>query len=359
MIATQRAFNFYAGPATLPLSVLAKAQDELLDFAQTGMSVMELSHRSKPYMAVQAKAEELVRELLGVSDDYAVLFLQGGASLQFSMAPLNLVPNGEAADYILTDDWSKKALKEAKLYTKPTVLATSESDNFNHIPELSNLTSTGQYVHITSNNTIAGTQFHQAFPDNFKGKLVADMSSEIMSRELDITDYGLIYAGAQKNLGPSGVTLVIVKKSWIRDDLSAPTMLQYHTHAQAESMYNTPPTFGIYLLKNVLEWVKNEGGVSKLSHLAAEKSGLIYDVIDRYPEIYQGHSLKGSRSQMNITFKMADENLFVKAAEAKGLIGLAGHRSVGGIRASIYNAMPIAGVEALAQLMRQWAEGNR
>jgi phosphoserine aminotransferase len=356
----KRVHNFYAGPAALPLPALERAQAELLDFAGTGMSVMEISHRAKPFIALQDEAESLVRELLGVPANYKVLFLQGGASLQFAMAPMNLLTPESRADYVLTDDWSKKALKEAKRFGQTRVVATSEETRFDRIPAEIPVASDAAYLHVTSNNTIVGTQF-QRFPDTGAVPLIADMSSDIMGRPLEVSRFGLIYAGAQKNLGPSGVTLVI-----LRDDLIAAgnadlaTMLSYKTHAEAGSMYNTPPTFGIYMLRNVLDWIKNEGGVAAMEARNARKASAIYGAIDRHAGFYEGHAQPDSRSVMNVTFRLPEsvEKRFVAEAEAEGFVGLAGHRSVGGCRASIYNAVSEDSVKALAAFMDEFARKN-
>lgn len=354
---TRTVHNFYAGPATMPLPALERAKAELLDFAGTGMSVMEISHRSKPYIALQEEAEALVRELMGIPAGYQVLFLQGGASLQFSMVPMNLM-NGKRADYIITGDWGSKALKEAKKAGSTSVLATTEATNHDRIPQAVEIKSDAAYVHITSNETISGNQFH-AFPDTGGVPLVADMSSDIMCRPMDVSQFGVIYAGAQKNLGPSGVTLVIV-----RDDLveaasdSLPSMLSYKVHAKNGSMYNTPPTFGVYMLRNVLDWVKQEGGLTAMEARNRRKADALYGAIDRHPEVYTGHARPDSRSTMNVTFRLADEateKAFLKGAEEHGFIGLAGHRSVGGCRASIYNALAPESAEALASYMDEFA----
>jgi phosphoserine aminotransferase len=358
---TKRAHNFYAGPATIPLPALERAQAELLDFAGSGMSVMEISHRSKPYMALQAEAESLVRELIGVPSNYKVLFLQGGASMQFAMVPMNLLTAGRSADYVLTGDWSKKALKEAKLLGTTRVAATSEETNFDRIPTSFDFDPNAAYVHITSNNTIFGTQY-QSFPDTGDVPLVSDMSSDIMWRPTDVSRFGLIYAGAQKNLGPSGVTLVIVREDLLeRIPEKLSTMLRYDTHAKAESMYNTPPTFGIYMLRNVLDWVKGEGGLAAMEDRNRRKAAAIYEVIDRYPGFYQGHSQLDSRSTMNVTFRLPDEareKAFLAGAQERDFVGLAGHRSVGGFRASIYNALPEESASELAAYMDEFARHN-
>lgn len=357
---TQRVHNFYAGPAALPLAALERAQAELLNFAGTGMSVMEISHRAKPFIALQDEAESLVRELLGVPANYKVLFLQGGASLQFGMVPMNLLSAGRRADYVLTDDWSKKALKEAKRFGATQVVATSEETKFDRIPADIPVNADAAYLHVTSNNTIVGTQF-QRFPDTGAVPLIADMSSDIMGRPLDVSKFGLIYAGAQKNLGPSGVTLVIVRDDLIEagnPDLT--TMLSYKTHAEAGSMYNTPPTFGIYMLRNVLDWIKSEGGLSGMADRNARKAEAIYGAIDRHAGFYEGHATPESRSVMNVTFRLPEalEKPFIQSAEAEGFIGLAGHRSVGGCRASIYNAVSVESVQALSQFMDEFARKN-
>lgn len=356
---TQRVHNFYAGPATLPLPVLERAQRELLDFAETGMSVMEISHRSKEYEAIHQEAEELLRQLLAIPEDYHVLFLQGGASLQFSMVPMNLLGRCRKADYVLTDLWSRKAFEEAQRFGEVRVAASSEDTGFDRIPWQLELDPEAAYVHITSNNTLYGTQY-QDTPDTDGIPLVADMSSDLCSRPLDVRPYGLIYAGAQKNLGPSGVTVVI-----IRDDVlegcqgDLPTMLRYPVHARNRSLYNTPPTFAIYMLRNVLDWVRAEGGLEVIARRNREKASLLYDVIDRYPEVYRGHAHLDSRSEMTVTFRLRREDLeasFLAQAEAKGLVGLKGHRMVGGFRASLYNAMTLEGVQALVSHMEEFAE---
>jgi phosphoserine aminotransferase len=358
---SKRVHNFYAGPATMPLPALERAQAELLDFAGQGMSVMEISHRSKAFIALQAEAESLVRELLGVPEGYKVLFLQGGASLQFGMVPMNLLTAEGRGDYVLTDDWSVKAHKEAKKFGPTRVVASSQETNFDRIPAEIPVADDASYLHITSNNTIVGTQFH-SFPETGAVPLIADMSSDIMWKPIDVSKFGLIYAGAQKNLGPSGVTLVI-----IREDLLEPrradlvSMLSYSVHAKADSMYNTPPTFAIYMLRNVLDWVKQQGGLVEMEAHNRQKAQAIYDAIDRHAGFYAGHAQRDSRSVMNVTFRLPSEEIekrFIKEAEAEGFVGLAGHRSVGGCRASIYNAMPAAGARELAQFMDAFAQRN-
>jgi phosphoserine aminotransferase len=355
---TRKVHNFYAGPATMPLAALERAKADMLDFAGTGMSVMEISHRSKAYIALQDEAEALVRELMAIPAGYQVLFLQGGASLQFSMVPMNLA-GLKRMDYIVTGDWGAKALKEAKKAGQTAVLASTEATQHDRIPQAIEIKQDAAFVHITSNETISGTQFHD-FPQTEQVPLVADMSSDIMWRPIDVSRFGLIYAGAQKNLGPSGVTLVIV-----RDDLveaspeNLPSMLSYKVHAKNGSMYNTPPTFGIYMLRNVLAWVKENGGLEAMETRNRHKSEAIYAMIDKYPEVFKGHARPDSRSTMNVTFRLADEDAekaFLKGAEERGFIGLAGHRSVGGCRASLYNALPVESALALAAYMEEFAQ---
>jgi phosphoserine aminotransferase len=352
-----RAMNFNPGPAALPIEALERAQRELLDFEGTGMSIMEHSHRGKAYAAVHDEAVALVRELLGVSVDYDVLFLQGGASQQFAVVPMNLVPQGKSADYILTGAWSKKAVGEAKAICATRVAATTEKDGkFQSIPtqqELS-LDANAAYVHITSNNTIFGTQW-QVFPETGSVPLVADMSSDIMWRPFDVSKFGLIYAGAQKNLGPSGVTLVVVRKDLVAQGRSdIPKIFQYRTHAAENSLYNTPPTFGIYLLRNVLAWVKSSGGLTEMERRNRAKADLLYGALDRSADFYLAPVRKDARSTMNVVFNLPTPELearFIAEATKAGMIGLKGHRSVGGIRASIYNAVPLAWVQALVDFM--------
>lgn len=353
-----RALNFNAGPAALPEKVLLEAQENLVNFNGTGMSIMELSHRSKDYEDIHNMAQTQLRKLLNIPNDYEILFLQGGASLQFSMVPMNLLPPDKIGYYILTGSWSEKALKEAKKVGKTSILASSKEENYKFIPELplEHLTEEAAYLHITSNNTIYGTQW-QSFP-HISAPLIADMSSDILSRPLNIEQFGLIYAGAQKNLGPSGVTVVIVKKDLIDSSLDRlPTMLNYETYSKNNSLYNTPPTFAIYLLKLVLDWVESEGGIGVMERRNMEKAQILYNVIDESNGFYQGHAFRDSRSNMNITFTLPNEEEtkgFLQAAEDHGFIGLAGHRSVGGCRASIYNAVPMDHVIQLAEFMTRF-----
>jgi len=360
----KRALNFNAGPAALPQEVLEKANREWLNINSSGMGVMELSHRSKEYDAIHEKAKSLLKELMNISDEYEILFLQGGASLQFSMVPMNLLFTDRKAAYVLTGAWSEKALKEAKKVGQTTVVASSKEDNYTYIPSLDSLVfdKNTAYVHITSNNTIYGTQW-SVYPNTKNIPLVADMSSDILSKEIDVNQFGLIYAGAQKNLGPSGVTVVIIRKDLIKKDLAhLPTMLQYATHSDSNSLYNTPPTLAIYLLSLVLEWVKEQGGVSAIEKINSQKASVLYNVIDESEGFYQGHAQKESRSHMNVTFTLPNEELtkqFAKEAKEAGFVGLNGHRSIGGCRASIYNAVPLSHCEELADFMKKFRKLNK
>lgn len=359
-----RVINFNAGPAALPLPALERAAGELLDFESTGMSVMEHSHRGKAYAAVHDEALALVRELLGVSDDYHVLLLQGGASQQFAVAPMNLVKEGQVADYVVTGSWSKKALAEAKRICTTHVAASTDVDGkFRRVPKREEIQvdEKAAFVHITSNNTIAGTQWHE-FPSTGNVPLVADMSSDIMWRPTDVSKFGLIYAGAQKNLGPSGVTLVIARKDLVEEGRSdIPQIFQYRTAASNNSLYNTPPTFGIYLLRNVLAWLKAEGGLSAAEKRNRDKAALLYSAIDAQQDFYRCPIERDSRSVMNVVFNLPTPELeaeFIAAAQKEGMVGLKGHRSVGGIRASIYNAASIEWIQALVDFMKQFGKGR-
>jgi phosphoserine aminotransferase len=354
----QRIYNFSAGPAVLPVPVLEEAQRDLVALPGVGMSVLEISHRSKTFEDILARTEADIRTLGGVPASHKVLFLQGGASLQFSMVPMNLLTDGRTADYIVTGGWAQKAVKEAQRVGTVHVAASTESENFARIPrqdELS-LTADAAYVHITSNNTLYGTEWNSE-PSVGEVPLVADTSSDMFSRPIDVPRYGLIYAGAQKNLGPSGVTLVIIREDLLaRSSKLLPTMLNYAVHAANGSMYNTPPCFGIYLMGLVVRWAINEGGLTAIAARNARKAGALYAEIDR-TGFYRGTADKSSRSQMNVTFRLSSEELekrFVKESTAAGLDGLKGHRSVGGMRASIYNAFPEAGVTALVDFMREF-----
>ncbi|MBM7604207.1 phosphoserine aminotransferase [Metabacillus crassostreae] len=358
-----RAYNFNAGPAAIPLPVLERAQKELVNFSNTGMSVMELSHRSKDYEEVHNKANSLLRELLGIPDTYEVLFLQGGASLQFSMIPMNFLQENKTAHFIMSGAWSEKALKEAKMFGETRILASSKEENYTHIPKDYSLADTedGAYLHITSNNTIYGTQWNE-YPTS-SIPLIADMSSDILCKEIDVEKFSLIYAGAQKNLGPSGVTVVIAKKDFLETaNENVPTILNYSTHVKNNSLYNTPPTFAIYMLSLVLEWVKEQGGVKKVQQINEEKAGAIYSAIDHSDGFYKAHATDDSRSLMNITFTLPNEELtkkFLQEAKERNFIGLAGHRSVGGCRASTYNAVPKEACEALASFMNEFRDNNK
>jgi len=356
-----RVYNFCAGPAVLPVEVLQQAADEMLDYQSSGMSIMESSHRGKEYEAVHNEAIANLRKLLNIGDDYAVLFLQGGASMQFAMVPMNLLGQGMTADYVNSGEWASKALKEAKKIGKVNVAADCSKDIPTRIPALSELklTKGAAYVHITSNETISGAQW-KMFPQT-EAPLVADMSSDILSRPVDIDKFGLIYAGAQKNLGPSGFAVVIIRKDLAeRAPESLPTMLQYRTHIASNSLYNTPPCFGIYILMLVTRWVLKVGA-ENLYRRNIEKAAKVYAAIDSSGGYYRGTAVKEYRSDMNVTWRMASEELenkFIKEAEKNGLKGLKGHRSVGGLRASIYNAFPMEGVDALVSFMKDFQRRN-
>ena len=358
----ERVYNFSAGPAVLPLEVLEKAQKELLNYGGTGMSVMEMSHRSKPFIAIAEAAEQGLRDLMDIPANYKVLFLQGGAHLQFSMIPLNLYRKGKA-DYADTGQFANKALVEAKKYIDVNIVISSKADNYTHIPELdkSKLNPDADYFHYTTNNTIFGTRFPY-LPETGDVPLVADMSSNILSEVYDVTKFGLIYSGAQKNIGPAGVTLVIV-----RDDLigtvkeGTPTMLDYKIHADNDSMYNTPTTFGIYVAKLVFDWLKEQGGVAAMQKRNEEKAAILYDYLDE-SSLFKGTAVKKDRSIMNVTFVTGCDELdkkFIKEAAKAGLETLAGHRSVGGMRASIYNAMPANGIKSLVEFMKKFEMENK
>lgn len=358
-----RALNFNAGPAALPEWVLAEAQKSLLNFNNTGMSVMELSHRSKDYEAVHTEAQTLLRKLLSIPENYEILFLQGGASLQFTMIPMNLLQDGQVGCYALTGAWSEKALQEGAKIGETIVVSSDKESNYKTISNIDNieLPDNAAYLHITSNNTIYGTQWDK-FPEGIKVPLIADMSSDILSKPINIEQFDLIYAGAQKNLGPSGVTVVILKKELLeRSNSSLPTMLNYQTHSKNNSLYNTPPTFAIYLLSLVLKWVENEGGIEGITKKNEEKAKLIYDVIDESNGFYQGHAEKNARSRMNVTFTLKNEEIskrFLQEAKEAGFVGLNGHRSIGGCRASIYNAVPVEHVAKLAEFMKNFKDNN-
>lgn len=353
---TQRAYNFNAGPSALPQEVLEKAQQQLVDFRDSGMSIMEMSHRSAIFDEVHNEAIALLKKLYAIPENYEVLFLQGGASLQFTMVPMNFLSTDQKASYVLSGSWSEKAFKEAKFFGTPVEAASTKDNQYRNIPALADIQfdEDDAYVHITSNNTIYGTQWKD-YPDTGNVPLVADMSSDILSKPIDIQKFGLIYAGAQKNLGPSGVTVVIIRKDLLeKANKNIPTMLKYTTHADSNSLYNTPPTFGIYMLGEVLKWVESNGGVTAVEKHNELKAKVIYDAIDNSNGFYKGHATPESRSLMNITFRVADEELekqFLAEAKAAGFVGLNGHRSVGGCRASTYNAVPLEACEALRDFM--------
>ena len=353
-----RIFNFSAGPAVMPEEVLAQARDELLDWHGSGMSVMEMSHRGKEFIAIAAEAEADLRALLGIASNYKVLFMQGGAQAQFALVPMNLLGSATGADYVDTGQWSKKAIQEAKRYCKAAVAASSESERYTCIPERSQwrLDPKAAYVHYTSNETIGGVEFHW-IPDTGSVPLVCDMSSNIMSRPLDVSRFGVIYAGAQKNIGPAGLTLVIVRDDLLgRASPVTPGVFDYKAQAEADSMLNTPPTFAIYLAGLTFKWLQRQGGLAAIEKRNVEKAGVLYELLDQ-TEFYRCPVRKEDRSRMNIAFTLRDSALdepFLKEAKSHGLSELKGHRSVGGMRASIYNAMPLAGVKVLADFMRDF-----
>lgn len=358
----ERIFNFSAGPGVLPVEVLEQAAKDIVNFNNKGIGLIEMSHRSKDFIAVADETEALLREIMGVPKNFKVLFLQGGASLQFAMVPMNLLGPGKKGAYLNTGVWAKNAIKEAKLFGNVQVAYSSESSNYDRVPtsEEYEVAPESEYLYFVSNNTIFGTQFHE-FPTTDK-TLVCDMSSDIMSRQIDVSRFGLIFAGAQKNMGPAGVTVVI-----IRDDLIGksknflPTMFNYKTHADKGSMFNTPPCFAIYVVGLVLKWLKKIGGVAEIEKRNRAKAALLYKRIDA-TDFYRGHAQPGSRSLMNVTFNLPTPELeasFAKQATSRGLNGLKGHRSVGGMRASIYNAFPYEGVEALVAFMDEFEKANR
>jgi phosphoserine aminotransferase len=353
-----RVFNFSAGPAVLPEPVLQQAAAEMLDWHSSGMSVMEMSHRGKEFIEIHAQAEADLRELMGIPKNYKVLFLQGGASAQFAVVPMNLLRGKTKADYVNTGQWSKKAISDAKKYCKVNVAASSEAENFTRAPKQSEwkLDPDAAYVHITTNETIGGVEFHWV-PDTGDVPLVADMSSHILSRPMDVSRYGLIYAGAQKNIGPAGVTIVIVRDDLLGEALPiTPTVFDYKVQAENDSMSNTPATYGIYVAGLVFQWLKKQGGLTKMEQTNRAKAALLYDYLDQ-TEFYLSPVAKDDRSLMNIPFTLRNADLdkaFVQETEAAGLTQLKGHRSVGGMRASIYNAMPTEGVQTLVKFMKEF-----
>lgn len=357
-----RVYNFSAGPAVLPEEVLKEAAEEMLDYRGTGMSVMEMSHRSKAYETIIQEAEADLRELMNIPDNYKVLFLQGGASQQFAMIPMNLMKNKKAA-YIVTGQWAKKAYQEGKLYGEAVEVASSADQTFSYIPDCSDLDipEDADYVHICENNTIYGTKFW-TLPDTKGHTLVADLSSCILSEPVDVSKYGVIYAGVQKNIGPAGVVIAIIREDLITEDVlpGTPTMLRYKIHADADSLYNTPPAYGIYICGKVFKWLKSKGGLSAMKEYNEKKAKVLYDFLDE-SSLFRGTVRKEDRSLMNVPFITGNDEMdakFVKEAKAAGFENLKGHRSVGGMRASIYNAMPIEGVEKLVEFMKKFEAEN-
>jgi phosphoserine aminotransferase len=352
-------YNFNAGPAMLPPPVLEQVQAGLRDYKGTGMSIMEMSHRSKEYEAINAEAEAGFKRLLGVGDDYRVVFVQGGASTQFAMVPMNFLPPGGAADFLMTGAWAEKAFAEAAAFGKARVAASTRDDGYRRVPRPDEIriAADAAYVHLTSNETIHGIQWRD-FPDVGGRPLVADMSSDILSRPFDATRFALIYAGAQKNLGPAGVTAVLIRESWLTEaNKNVPTMLRYATHVRNNSLYNTPPTFGVYMLGLVLQWIEKAGGLKSMAERNARKADMIYNAIDKSGGFYRGHAAPESRSHMNITFRLpseGQEKRFLAEAEEAVMIGLAGHRSVGGVRASTYNAVAPEACQVLASFMTEF-----
>ncbi|MBN2880253.1 MAG: 3-phosphoserine/phosphohydroxythreonine transaminase [Clostridia bacterium] len=359
----ERVFNFSAGPACLPLEVLEEVQKELVNYSSSGMSVMEMSHRSKTYQAIIDSAEASLRKIMSIPENYKVLFLQGGASLQFAMVPYNLMTKNRKAHFVNTGAWSQKAIEEAQKLGEANIVASSEDKTFNYIPELSSsmFTPDADYVHITSNNTIYGTKFNK-LPDVNGLPIVSDMSSCILSEVINVSDYAVIYAGAQKNIGPAGVTIVIIREDLIGNaPSSTPTMLDYKTHSDKGSMFNTPPTFAIYVAGKVFDWIDKQGGISAIQKINEKKAALLYDYLDS-SSLFRGTVVKRDRSLMNVPFVTGNDELdakFIKFASDNGLVSLKGHRSVGGMRASIYNAMPIEGVEKLVDCMKTFEKENK
>ena len=360
---TKRVYNFYAGPATLPIEVLKKAQKELLNWENTGMSLMEISHRSKQYDAMHKEASSLVKELMGLSHEYKVIWLQGGASTQFWMVPLNLRISGKPMEYVNTGTWATKAIKEAKFYGDVKVVASSEDEKFSYIPKNVKFSDKAAYAHITGNNTIYGTEYNTWPKTSVNVPLVCDMSSNMMNKVINSKMFGVIYAGAQKNIGPAGVTLVIIREDLLkRVPEETPTMQKWRTHAEKDSLFNTCPCWAIYICKLCLEYLKSIGGIPEIEKRNRQKAKILYNVIDKSDGFYKGHAQLDSRSLMNVTFRLKTEELEQKCVEGAlelDLIGLKGHRSVGGMRASIYNAMTIEGVNKLADFLTEFKENNQ
>ncbi|MCL1863947.1 MAG: 3-phosphoserine/phosphohydroxythreonine transaminase [Defluviitaleaceae bacterium] len=349
-----RTYNFSAGPAALPQEVLERAARELVEYGDAGMSVMEMSHRSKSYEDIHNAATQLLRDLMNIPQNYKVLFLQGGASQQFAMIPMNLSKKGKA-DFVITGEWATRAYKEASRILNANIAASSEAQKFANIPEITKISADADYFHICTNNTICGTRFTE-IPDTGNVPLVADMSSGILSEVFDVQKFGLIYAGAQKNIGPAGVTVVIIREDLLENENKLPAFMQYKTHADAGSMYNTPPTYSIYMAKLCFEWLKSKGGVAGIQKVNEAKAKILYDFLDE-SSLFKGIAAKSHRSLMNIPFTTGDETKdkqFVKEAASAGLENLGGHRLVGGLRASIYNAMPTEGVQALVDFMKKF-----
>lgn len=358
-----RAHNFFAGPAVLPYPVVEETRDAVLDFAGLGVSIMEISHRSKEFDAVILEAQADMLALMGLSpEEYAVVFLGGGASLQFAMLPMNFLRT--KADYVVTGEWATKAAKEAKLFGQVTEAASSKDANFNYLPKKMAWTPDADYAHITTNNTIYGTEW-KTTPDVGAVPLVADMSSNILSRRYEFSKFSLIYAGAQKNLGPAGVTVIVVRKTWVEQKAKAevPTMLKYKTHVEKGSLFNTPPVLPIFVVGRTLKWIMKQGGLDAVEQMNARKGNMIYGVIDSHPEFYRGTvKAKEDRSYMNITWNLPSEELeakFVAEAKSRGMLGLKGHRSVGGIRSSVYNACPMESIETLVKFMEEFYAANK
>lgn len=352
-----RAYNFNPGPAALPLPVLEKVKDELLDYHGTGMSILEISHRSKEFKTLLDVANELMRKIYNVPAEYKILWLQGGSSTQFYMVPANLMLD-KPAEYVNTGTWSKKAIKEAKLYGDVKISASSEDKNFSYIPSNFSFGNDISYAHITSNNTINGTQW-QKYPVVDNAPLVSDMCSDFLSRPVDIKKFGVIYASAQKNLGPAGVTVVIIREDLINLGKDLPTMISYKTHAEKNSAFNTPPTFSIYVCKLVLEWIKSIGGLPEIEKRNMKKASIVYNVIDKSNDFYKGHAEEDSRSKMNVTFRLPSEELeaeCVTKGKDRSFVGIKGHRSVGGMRISLYNAVGVEAAEKVSEFLKEFQE---
>ena len=358
---TYRAFNFNPGPSTLPLEVLKKLQKDLLNFEDTGMSLMELSHRSPEYDKHHNEAVALVKDLMGLDDSYKVLFVGGGASTQFAYIPMNFLPKGKVGAYVDTGTWSTKAIKEAANLGEAHIAASSKEDGFTYIPKEMDYPKDAAYLHITTNNTIKGTQYHFV-PETGNVPLIADMSSDILSHQIDFSKFSMIYAGAQKNLGPSGVTLIVMKEDMLsKIPEGVPTMIDYRTHASKNSLFNTPPTLPIYIVKLVLEWIKDQGGLAAVEATNRKKKDVVYNLVDSNPDYFTAPVAKDSRSWMNVVFRLPSEELeqqLVAEAKAAGFVGLKGHRSVGGIRVSLYNAMTLEGAEKVVDFIDKFRKNN-